>query len=106
MLRTMLLACVLALPGLAAAQDFPNAAVGAEVKADDGTVLGHVRQVTRDRHGHVVSAALPNEPADAPAASSDLVADQGALRIPARFAPSPQRAPRETEGGGAGRVLR
>jgi hypothetical protein len=41
---------------------------GLEVRADDGTVIGHVTSVERDRDGRVVAAEIEGlEPADAPA---------------------------------------
>jgi hypothetical protein len=77
MLRTLVVALALAVPGVAAAQQFPDSAVGIEVRGDDGTVVGHVEAVERDREGRIVAAELSGqEPADAPYASSDLVAER------------------------------
>lgn len=98
----MLAACALACPGVASAQDFPSSTVGLEVRADDGQPLGEVRQITRDRHGRIISARLPNEPADAPAAAPALVADaQPRERITARYRSGEAEArPRRGAGGG------
>lgn len=77
MLRTLVVTLALGAPGVAAAQQFPDSAVGIEVRGDDGTVIGRVEAVERDADGRIVSAELSGqEPADAPYASSDLVAER------------------------------
>jgi hypothetical protein len=86
MLRTLVFALALAAPGLAAAQQFPESAVGVEVVGDDGAPVGRVRAVERDAHGRIVAAEIPGlEPGNAPYASRDLVADNDdQLRVPVR----------------------
>lgn len=77
MLRTLILALAIGAPGLAAAEQFPQSALHATIVSDTGDVVGRVEAVERDSDGRVVaieSAAL--EPADAPAASRDLVAER------------------------------
>lgn len=75
MLRTLLF--TLALGGIAAAEEFPQSAVGIDVRADDGTVIGQVDAIERDAHGRIVAAEIAGlEPADAPRAPRDLVAEQ------------------------------
>lgn len=82
MLRTLVLAVAIAAPGAALAQDrnqqqFPDSAVGIEVRGDDGTVIGHVDRVERDRRGRIVAAEIAGqEPGDAPYAPSNLVAER------------------------------
>ena len=67
MLRTLVIVCALAAPSLAAAQEFPHAAQGTLVVADDGTPLGRVGRVERNAEGRIVSAEIEGlEPADAP----------------------------------------
>jgi hypothetical protein len=77
MLRTLILTLAIATPGVAAAQDFQGAVVGTEVRADNGTVLGHVTAAQRDRHGRVVSVEIPGlEPPDAATVlARNMVAD-------------------------------
>lgn len=89
MLRTLVFApvAVLALgaPALAHAEDFSRAAVGVEVHADDGTVIGHVRAVTRDRGGQITSMDIPGlAPPDASSLRGPMVAanDVGAREAP------------------------
>jgi hypothetical protein len=75
MLRTLLFALAIATPGLAAAEEFPQSAIGIEVRSDDGTVVGRVNAVERDADGRIVAAEVEGlEPADAPAASPNLIA--------------------------------
>lgn len=81
MLRTLVLVFAFAAPGAALAQEaprqFPESAVGIEVRGDDGTVIGHVDHVVRDRNGRIVSAEISGlEPGNAPYASRDLVAGE------------------------------
>src|SRR5512147_2692074 len=69
MLRVMAFVLASGAPGMALADPFPQAATGAEVRGDDGTVIGRVANVQRDSHGRIVSASSPGlEPADAPRA--------------------------------------
>ena len=50
--------------------------MGVEVTSDDGTVLGRVAHVERNRTGRIVAAEVPGlEPADAPRAPVNVVAD-------------------------------
>lgn len=78
MLRTIVVALALGIPGMAAAQEaqFNESAVGIEVRGDDGTVIGRVNAVERDANGRIVAAEIAGqEPGSAPYASRDLVAD-------------------------------
>ena len=85
MLRMLVIALALTAPSLAAAEQFPHSAIDTPVVADDGTVVGRVAAVERDETGRIVSADLPGlEPADAPYASGDLVAEQRRGRIVVR----------------------
>ncbi len=85
MLRTLVLALALAWPGLAAAEDFPHAVVGSEVRGEGGVVIGHVSAVQRDRHGNIIAVEIPGaEPPDASMVLPGVVAsnsDQRALRV-------------------------
>jgi hypothetical protein len=71
MLRTLTFALVLAIPGIAHAQpaqtQFPQSAIGAEVRGSDGTILGQVTSVERNEAGEIVASEIPGlEPEDAP----------------------------------------
>ncbi|MBX3510372.1 MAG: hypothetical protein KF700_04165 [Hyphomonadaceae bacterium] len=83
MLRTLLLAAVLALPaGTALAEQFPESALHAEVRADNGVVVGRVEAVERDARGRIVAAEISGqEPASAPAAPDNLIAAQEEARL-------------------------
>lgn len=101
MVRTLVIAALMgafALPGLAAAEE--NSAVSLrdmEVRADDGTSLGRVGSVERNARGQVVSVQIAGlEPADAPAASSDLVASNEPYQLRMRF--TPEEAQRRSGG--------
>jgi hypothetical protein len=86
MLRTLIFASALALvaPLIAAADDFPRAATGAEVHADNGAVIGHVRAVTRDSAGNITSMDIPGlAPPDA-GAEALRVASLDPSYLPAR----------------------
>jgi hypothetical protein len=76
MLRTIVIALALGAP-VAAAEEFRESAVGIEVRGDDGTVVGEVVAVQRNADGEIVAAELEGglEPADAPFASNDLIAE-------------------------------
>lgn len=75
MLRTIIVALALGAP-MASAQEISESAVGIEVRGDDGTVIGEVAAVERNARGEIVAAEIEGlEPADAPFASSDLVAE-------------------------------
>lgn len=79
MLRTLVFALALGLPGIAAADQFPDSAIGAEVVADNGEVVGRVDHIERDGDGRVVAVeAGALEPASAPYASRELVAENSA----------------------------
>jgi len=86
MLRTLVIALMLAIPGAALAQDqFPRSAQDAEVVTDTGVVVGRVAAVERDSDGRIVAVEIPGlEPANAPRAPRDLVADADRDFIPAR----------------------
>jgi hypothetical protein len=76
MLRMLVLALVLAAPA-ASAEQFPDSAIGAPVMGDDGMMLAEVTAVERNADGQIVAAEIPGlEPADAPFASSDMVAEE------------------------------
>lgn len=77
MLRSLLFALVLGAPTLAAAEQFPEFVLHAEIRGDDGVLIGRVEFVERDRSGRVVAVEAPAiEPAEAPRAAGDLVAEQ------------------------------
>lgn len=82
LLRTIVLTFAIGLPSMAVAEEFPQSALGLEVRGDDGTVMSRVESVQRDSRGRIVSVEAPGlEPADAPAAASDLVAERDAQRF-------------------------
>ena len=85
MLRTLILALAIATPGVAAAEEFPHAVVGSEVRGENGVVIGHVTAVQRDRHGNIIAVEIPGaEPPDASTATPRVVAqnnDQRTLRV-------------------------
>ncbi len=86
MLRALVVALALGAPGLAAAQQFPDSAVGIEVRGDDGTVIGRVEAVERDADGRIVAAEISDqEPATAPFAPDSMIAERadarGVLRV-------------------------
>jgi hypothetical protein len=75
MLRMVVIALALGLPGLAKAQQFPDSAIGAAVVADNGAVVGYVDHVVRDGDGRIVATEIEGqEPASAPYAPRELVA--------------------------------
>ena len=50
--------------------------LGQEVRADDGTLLGRVSHVSRNRRGRIVAVEIPGlEPADAPRAPVNAIAE-------------------------------
>ena len=80
MLRTLALAPMFALaiglPGMAAAEQFPQSAQGAAVRSHDGTVIGRVAAVERNADGGIIAVEIPGlEPGDAPVASRDLIVE-------------------------------
>lgn len=79
MLRLIAFALALSAPALARAQpadQFPQSAIGVEVRAHDGATLGVVTSAERNAEGDLVAAEIPGlEPADAPRASPPLVAE-------------------------------
>ena len=102
MLRTLMFAmAVLGAPGLAAAEQFPQSVLHADIRSDTGEVVGRVEAVERDRQGRVVAIQSEVlEPADAPPASGDLVAER--RESPRVVLSENQRRER----GGAGVALR
>ncbi len=77
MLRTLAFALAISLPGLAAAEQFPQSAQNVEVRGDDGSVIGRVAAVERNADGDIVAVEIPGlEPGDAPHASRDLIAEE------------------------------
>ncbi len=82
MLRTLVFALAIGMPGLAGADQFPQSAQDVEVRGHDGTVVGRVSAVERNADGDIVAVEIPGlEPGDAPYASSDLVAENRRERI-------------------------
>src|SRR5262249_26483100 len=85
MLRTLIFALLGASRGLAAAEGFPQAVVGSEVRGDNGVVIGHVTAVQRDRHGRIIAVEIPGvEPPDASALRPRVIVhndEQRALRV-------------------------
>lgn len=76
MLRTLAFALAIGLPGLAAAEQFPQSAQDVEVRGHDGQVIGRVAAVERNADGEIVAMEIPGlEPGNAPYASRDLVAE-------------------------------
>jgi hypothetical protein len=77
MLRTLAFVLALGAPAIAASEPLNESAVGIEVRGDDGTVVGHVTAVERDANGRIVAVEAEGlEPADAPAAPRDLIAEE------------------------------
>jgi hypothetical protein len=75
MLRPLIFALLLAAPS-ASAEQFRDSAIGVEVRGDSGAVLGEVTAVERNADGEIVAAEIPGlEPADAPFAAPELVAE-------------------------------
>jgi hypothetical protein len=104
MLRTLAFVLAIGLPGLAAAEQFPQSAQDAEVRAHDGTVLGRVSSVERNADGEIVAVEIPGlEPDDAPRASHDLLAEE---RRELMVRVNGEDAPREVPGGADRRVVR
>ena len=98
--RTMFIALVLALPGVAMADENTNSPLGLEVRGDDGTVLSRVEAVERDADGRIVAIEAPGlAPDDAPAAS-DMVAQNDAQHFFTSYS-SAERNDRERSAGGA-----
>jgi hypothetical protein len=96
MLRTLVLALVLAAPA-ASAEQFRESALGIEVIGDEGVALGEVTAVERNADGEIVSVEIAGlEPADAPFAPSDMIAEE---ENDQRSAPTLEDSAR----GGAGR---
>lgn len=103
MLRTLAFALVIGLPGLAAAEQFPQSAQSVEVRGHDGTVIGRVEHVERNADGDVVAMEIPGlEPGDAPRASRDLIAEER-RELMVRVSDD---GPRELPAGAQHRVLR
>lgn len=104
MLRSLVLALAIAAPaGVAAAEEFPRAAQGALVVADDGTPLGRVGRVERNARGEIVAAEIEGlEPADAPP-EPQLVAEVS-QRTLVRM--DRQQQPQRREGGQGLRMQR
>ena len=76
MFRSTLFALALGFAGAATAEEFPRSAQDVDVRGDDGTVIGRVSSVERNAEGEIVAVQINGlEPADAPAAANDLVAD-------------------------------
>jgi hypothetical protein len=98
MLRTLVFALVLAAPA-ASAEQFRESAVGVEVIGDEGVALGEVTAVERNAEGEIVAVEIAGlEPADAPFASSDMIAEEESDQLW-----SPTTARENSARGGAGR---
>jgi len=104
MLRTLAFTLILGLPGLAAAEQFPQSAQDAEVRGHDGAVIGRVSAVERNAGGEIVALEIPGlEPGDAPHASHNLIAEERReLMVRVRG----EDAPRELPAGAQQRALR
>jgi len=75
MLRSLVIALAIGAPA-ASAEQFRESAVGVEVRSDDGTVVGEVAAVERNADGEIVSVEIEGlEPADAPMAAPNLIAE-------------------------------
>jgi hypothetical protein len=103
MLRTLAFALAIGLPGLAAAEQFPQSARDVEVVGDDGRTIGRVAAVERNAEGEIVAVEIPGlEPGDAPRASRDLVAEE---RRGLMVRVSGEDQPREAPAGANGRRI-
>jgi hypothetical protein len=103
MLRTLVLAFALAVPGVALADEartsFPRAAMDTEVRTDDGTVVGRVNAVERDGQGRIVAVEIEgNEPADAPYAPALIAEARSDGRVSLVNDRRQQREPSSTRG--------
>ncbi|MGQ0532634.1 MAG: hypothetical protein ACT4OF_08095 [Caulobacteraceae bacterium] len=104
MLRTLTFILAIGLPGLAAAEQFPQSAQEVEVRADDGSVIGRVSSVERSAEGDIVAVEIPGlEPGDASRASGELTAEE---RRELMVRVNGEDAPRELSAGAGRRVLR
>lgn len=105
MLRTLAFALMIGLPGLAAAEQFPQSAQDVAVVGDDGRVVGRVSAVERNSEGEIVAVEIPGlEPGDAPRAPRDLIAEE---RRELMVRVSGEDAPREAPASvNVGRILR
>ncbi|MBP6688849.1 MAG: hypothetical protein KA153_02565 [Hyphomonadaceae bacterium] len=104
MLRTLAFALMIGLPGVAAAEQFPQSAQDVRVVGDDGTTIGRVSAVERNADGEIVAVEIPGlEPADAPVASRDLIAEDSRSMV-IRVRESRDR--RDQNGASERRVLR
>ena len=104
MLRNLAFALMIGLPGVAAAEQFPQSAQDVRVVGDDGTTIGRVSAVERNADGEIVAVEIPGlEPADAPVASRDLIAEDPRSMV-IRVRESRDR--RDQNGASERRVLR
>ncbi len=104
MLRTLAFALMIGLPGVAAADQFPQSAQGVEVRGEDGSVIGRVSAVERNTDGEIVAVEIPGlEPGDAPVTSRDLIAEDSRNMV-IRVRESSAR--RDQNGSSERRVLR
>lgn len=98
MLRVLILALVMAAPA-ASAEQFRESALGVEVIGDEGVSLGQVTAVERNADGEIVAVEIAGlEPADAPFASADMIAEENSDQ---RWVPTNARE--ESPRGGASR---
>ncbi|MBC7770748.1 MAG: hypothetical protein H7124_18345 [Phycisphaerales bacterium] len=106
MLRTLALALMLSTPSLAFADDFPASATQQVVRGHDGSEIGRIADAEYDADGNIVAVAIPGlEPADAPYASSRLVAENR-LRTPTRSTAAAPASVRMQEARATGRLVR
>ncbi|HYD87072.1 MAG TPA: hypothetical protein VEA80_06340 [Vitreimonas sp.] len=107
MLRTLALATFFAAaPVVATAEQFPRAASEQVVRGHDGAELGRIAEVEYDEDGNVIAAAIPGlEPADAPHAPSNLIAEER-LRSHSRTDAATPASRRLQEARASGRLIR
>ncbi|MEJ0059992.1 MAG: hypothetical protein WDM79_10640 [Terricaulis sp.] len=108
MLRMMILACALAAPGMAVADELPASSVGLEIRADDGTIQGRVEHAVRNGEGRVVAVDVSGleAPGDAPGSADDLVAENEGWRLPAAYSVTRQSQVASNSGARADARLR
>lgn len=81
MLRTLVVALALGVPGVALADQFPESALHSPVVSDTGAVVGRVEAVERDAQGRIIAVEIDGlEPPSAPHVSQDLVAERDRAR--------------------------
>jgi hypothetical protein len=77
MLRTLVIASVLLVPGLAMAEALPESPMGLAVRAEGNVTLAQVEAVERNSEGRIMAVQAPGlEPADAPSARQEQLIAQ------------------------------